>query len=479
MKIQINNSKCKIFAPFGDILELRENPNFKLRHPGFFHAKRAGRISGGWDGWVRYITEAGMISTGLLPKLLAHLKEEGIEYTLVDNRLPCKPSTKSIGKVGNLELRDYQLEAVESILTNTLEGFPFIRGTLWEATNSGKNLIAAAICKQFSKQTGIFLINNKTIFDQAVIELEELLPDEVGIISSNKTILKRINVCMVQTLGNRLKDKKVKDFLNTVDLIIVDEGDEVINRKDTQKILGECHYAPVRVNLTGTSGISRDKIRNMNEISFFGPIVHRTTNKQLVDKGHSAKPTIVIYKGNTDTDLPTDYPSQYQDGIIYNKNRNKRVWARVAKNLEKGRAPVLVLIKYHAHIVELIKTMPKEISDCYVVKSVHHKTKNKEHILQKFKDGKVDILICSMIIRRGKNLPLMRVLINAASGSSQANTLQIFGRGLRLLKGKKERIRLEDFYDEGKHLRLHSKRRIRYYKAQQFPVKEIYATKKP
>ena len=72
------------------------------------------------------------------------------------------------------------------------------------------------------------------------------------------------------------------------------------------------------------------------------------------------------------------------------------------------------------------------------------------------------------------NLKLIRTLINAAGGDSWRNVLQIFGRALRKEAGVKEEVNVEDFMDEGRYLKRHSKHRINYYKKEGFPVGELY-----
>lgn len=478
LTIILHNNKAQITGDRILINELRDMDEFKIRDPGFFWALKSGRTNG-WDGYKRYITETGLIQAGLIPKLITILIQEKIKFGIIDKRDLFKDVT-DITHVGDFELRPYQKEAVLAFLENKLvignKNLRWQRGILNEATNAGKNLIAAAIYSSFAgKRNGLFLINNKVIFNQAVVELTKLLGrDIVGSVSSIKTDWKKFNICMVQTLANRVKTvPQIKRDLANNDILIVDEGDEVIGRKDTRYILDHAYNAPVRLSLTGTSGLSKDKIKNQNEVAFFGPIIHKTTNKELVDQGYSAEPVIKIHMGNDDNYDEISWEEEYLECIVRNKNRNNKIWKRVTYNINRGRLPLLILFKFHEHAKYLMKVIPKVIKDSYRIGIAHGKIKNREYILKRFGDGKIDILLCSMIIRRGKNLPEMRTLINAAAGDSHANTLQIFGRLLRMAKDGKKKY-LEDFYDEGKYIKRHGKHRIAYYKKQNFKVKELY-----
>jgi superfamily II DNA or RNA helicase len=427
-----------------------------------------------WDGYVKYISEAtGVFKTGLIHQLVEHMEKIGIKkYTIEDKRDMFKFKELPEG-LGGLKFRKYQRESINSILTNEFNGFKFQRGILAEATNAGKSLIAGGIFASFAnKRTGFFLVNSTTLFTQALADLEALLPGEVGQVSSKKTELKRINVCMVQTLGNRLKsDPKYKNALAKADIVIVDEADEVVGRKDVKLILATAYNATVRVALSGTPLMHKDPTRNQELVAYFGPIVHKTTNKELVEEGVSTPPDIRMYLGSTEVRMYRDYAGEYRKGIMKNRKRHKRIW-RLVKKFQK-KTPMLILFKEHAHAYSLIKYKPEELSHL-TTEIVHGETKGREAIFKRFNEGKIDVLIASMIIRRGKNLPRIKVLINAAGGTSEANVLQILGRALRSHKSKKK-VYVLDFYDEGgAYICKHSKRRLRFYQKQKFEVKTPY-----
>lgn len=469
VRIILSNSRSRVAGKLKTILKLHNT--LKIKSPGYFFSEawRERR----WDGYVRYVTENGTFATGYLYQLIEELQKQKIKYTIEDGRDTFKAIHK-VKELGGLKLRDYQLKAVKAFINNRFEGITFHRGILHEATNAGKNLIAAAIFASFSsKRKGIFLIDSKTIFTQALKELGELLPGEVGRFDSYKQdITKRVTICMAQTLATRAKGNiRVRNWLANQDIVIVDECDTVATRKDTKYIANICYNAPVRLGMSGTPLHHKDKTRNQEVINFFGKILHTTTNKQLVDGGHSSKPTITFVPGNTDISMPKDFQGEYEYGIIRNRARNKTVWSIARKGVKKG--PVVILIKYHKHIKYLMKRIPDSLLEGCQVESVHHKTKGRDNILKRFNQNKIDVLIASMIIRRGLNLKLMRSLINAAGGDSHSNTLQILGRGLRKEKGKKEEIDIWDFLDKGVYLRRHSTHRVRYYKQEGFPVKEI------
>lgn len=472
----INNSRCRVVGDAVVVHDLRKS--IKIKDPKSFWspAKRAGV----WDGFVRYVTENGTFDTGLLQQVCEYLDKEKVKYEFDDQRETFK-DLHEVKELGGLEFRGYQSDAVKSVTTNRYKGIKYPRGLLHDATNAGKNLIAAGIFASFSKKRkGLFLIDNKVIFEQAVRELKELLPGEVGEYSTRKVDWNRITVCMIQTLHSRLKkDKILKSILAEQSIIIVDECDTTATKKSFKEVVYYCPDAPIRVGMSGTifSKWPDDRLRNQDILKFFGPIVHTVTNKELVEQKVSTPPHITFLLGNTDlSDMGFD--ETYQEKIVRNKKRNKKIWRRVERAFKKGRGPVLILIKLHKHIDELIETCPDTIAGVYKIEYVHHKTKGREGIFDRFNKEKVDVLIASMIIKRGLNLKKIRTLINAAGGLSDRNTVQILGRTLRK-DDDKDIVYLEDFYDDGEYIRRHSKRRMKVYEAEGFEVHKLYKKKLP
>lgn len=471
LKIILGNSKSRIIGDRREIAKLIEKT--KIRKPGAFFSNAYGN---GWDGYIRYVSEAtGLFQTGLVEQMCKAMENLNIEYEVEDGREVFK-DMKFFGVMDNGdEIRGYQKDGALAILDNRFKGIRFQRGILDYATNAGKSYIMACILGSYSKKrNGLVLIDNTEIFDQLYEDLKTLLGKEnVGCISSKKTDIKRINLCMVQTLGLRLrKDLKLRAIVTKTDIVIVDECDTTASKKVGKTILGYACNATVRVGLSGTPLLHKDKTKNQEILAYFGPVVAKISNKELVGLSVSTKPVITMITGNREISQ-NDYATEYRLGITMNRKRNKRVWKRVLKHEAKDRLPLLIVIKYKDHAKQLMDTCPKEFKDKYRVDWVHSERKDRKAIIEKFKTGKLDVLITSMIIQRGKNLPLTKVLINAAGGDSHRAILQIFGRLLRS-HASKTKVYLDDLYDYGRYLKRHSKHRTIFYKNEGFGIKEIY-----
>jgi superfamily II DNA or RNA helicase len=449
--------------------KLREH--FKIKKPGAFYSDAFRRRQ--WDGYIRYITPGGQFESGLLHDLVEHAtKVLNKKVKLIDQRDMIFPD-EEVTTIGDMDLRDYQGESSLSVVRNKVLKLYYPRGILKEATNAGKTLIAAGLHLSYPEDTKtVILVHRILLLNQLKKELRELLGNsEVGEVSSGVYNPKRVTICSVQTMAKNIGDIKIKRVLAQAQIAIVDECHRAASKQygTVLKLLYNC---PVRVGLSGTPLMHKDKTKNQLMINFFGPILHTTSNKTLVDRGFSTKPNINILLGETKLRGDT-YKEEYDLVITNNKRRNKRIWKRIRKKLEKGKYPMLIFCKFIDHAEKLLKMVPEDIKDKYSLGIIHVKKRDRSFTLEKFRKGKIDILIATNLIAEGQNLPLIKYGLNTGGGDSVIVLMQWFGRMLRTHKTKKS-VDVEDFYDLGKYLKRHSKHRVKYYKAEGFEVKETY-----
>lgn len=262
-----------------------------------------------------------------------------------------------------------------------------------------------------------------------------------------------------------------KNTLAKYGIALVDEADEG-DSKTYKKILTNLYNCKVRVGLSGTiymSKYKKDEVKNMNLRSFFGDVIYKITKKEMVEKGYSTPVVIRLYPGSTLPPLGS-YPEEYDINITKNKARIK-LGIHLMKKAEKfKRLPAIVMFRYHDHGI-LIHKMFKKAFPNLRVEMVHGDTKNRKKLIEDFREGKIDILVGSYILKRGKNFPTLRYILNMASGDSQETVSQIWGRLERTHENKKKCF-MDDFMDEGRYLKRHSKHRRNYYKAEGMKVIE-------
>lgn len=176
-----------------------------------------------WDGYTlmhENVKEPnGEISikfpTGLVPQvddILGDVQNvKNFQYTIIDNRpdpflsVEDIPETITLGSNtgSDIELRDYQYDAVKSIVEQHV-------GILHQSTNSGKTTVAAGIIKTLlphlqKDERIVFFTHSTAIFNQAHAELEERLGIKLGKYGSGKKDIRQVTVAMVPTINASLK----------------------------------------------------------------------------------------------------------------------------------------------------------------------------------------------------------------------------------------------------------------------------------
>ena len=197
--------------------------------------------------------------------------------------------------------------------------------------------------------------------------------------------------------------------------------------------------------------------------------------KDSIKKGYSTRTIVKMvpskpWYGNWESE-EVSYKEVYDDSITFNKYARKMVYDRLKWNIKQGRYPALVVCKFIAHCEKLCKYFKKKLGSKYNIACVHVDTPSKirQQIMKDFREGKIDILVSTTIIARGKNFPKLRYLLNAASMDSQEKSIQFLGRLVRTDKSKKK-VYLDDLHYPGPYLDRHGKHRKQYYQRQELKV---------
>lgn len=446
---------------------------FKLKHPNAFFLRKANAVQKGWDGHVDYITEGGKFKAGLLQDVY----DKAIELdkvTIIDNRKEFDVEPKLVTKVGDNLLRPIQLDALAAILNNKIGGVPHYVGVIDGATNFGKTTVMASIYLAFrSKIPAIILLKDGDLFEQFKKELPKLLPaGDLGFVRGKNIHFNKITVVMVQTLS-----PKVKEYVNQLSkfgICLVDEADEG-ESKSFKNIITRLYNCRIRIGLSGSiymSKLAKDKMKNRNLESFFGKQLIIVTKKEMVELGYSTTVVVTLVKGSTKPPIK-GYPQEYEANITKNKDRARIGAKRLARAARFNRLPALVVYRFIEHGEMLLKVYRKMLPNLRIeiVNGDNSKKKQRAKTLENFKNGKVDVLISSMIVKRGKNFPKIKYIQNASATDSNETVSQIMGRGERKDESKKKYY-LDDFIDEGRYLMRHSKHRRNYYKAEGFTLIE-------
>lgn len=477
-----NCNQCELDIPLKYAQKLFQD--FAIRHPNAFYLRTRVKGMADWDGKVKFINKAGTFKIGLLPAVLAKCKEYGLKVKVVDLRRPVPKVKKVVTKVGKFTLRPEQEAAVKSICFNQVNNNPFHIGVLDYTVNAGKTLIMAATYLSFKRELKTLLITNDSDWlQQAKEEFPEYLPGEkiTFIQGRSKQPWTQFNIGMVQSISRNMKF--YQNEMAKVDMVFVDEADQA-GSKQYQNVLTHLFNTRVRVGLSGTiymSKLAKDKVKNMNLRAFFGDVIGKFTLKESIKKGYSTNVVvkmIEVGKWLRVKDPECTLGKSYRE--IYDRCITKNAWSmvpilnRVKFNARHDRIPMLIVCKFVKHAEIICEVLNKWLGDTYKIACVHVKTPKvkRKKIMQDFRAGKIQILVSTTIIARGKNFPLLKSMINTGSMKAQEKSIQFLGRLVRT-HSSKTKAYLDDIHYPGKYLDNHGRSRRRYYQEQGLKVLRI------
>jgi superfamily II DNA or RNA helicase len=471
---------------------------------------------------VCFITKAennptgAMIPIGLVPKLEKLFKENDATYKIIDTRKKEEWSftdeeIKNVlyNEENNIKLRDYQIEGVRTLLAHK-------NGMFKAGTGGGKTEAISAWCKLTNKKTLIAFKNIKLA--REIVARMKLAKIDVGLVQGNHVNENhQVVACTVQSAHK----------LNRTDYeaVIVDEAHNA-NQERYQTFLKRWDF-DYRFGFSATPFNKKDRLKSLKVQAWLGDLIYDMPAKELVDKGHLAKPIITFIKVNRiinkvrrqkteklfdkqgnpvelpeftqsdkwwfdneveddngrvikrtrywyehiekELDPATNWVSAERAGIVYNEYRNKMI-KTLANNLS---GTVLALVKYvESHGEQLHKFM-----DDALFLSGKDKVKDRELAVELLEANQLKTIIASTIFDEGVSVNNIANVLLCSGGAAWEKSLQRVGRGMRLnydSEGNviKNKVRVYDFYDETHPtLERHSKERIKYYKDEGYEVR--------
>jgi superfamily II DNA or RNA helicase len=269
---------------------------------------------------------------------------------------------------------------------------------------------------------------------------------------------KGIIVATVQTANNVLHVWKFKRFLEKCNILFFDEFH--LNKAATAVRITKFCQAPMRFGLSGTID-EKSKVKMMHYTGLTGPVLAEIRNKELVEKGRSAKPYIRFIE--VPCEEYSTYPESYQKGIVRNSKRNRTAVKEVLRYLEKD-LKVLVTVVRIKHGLKLLHKLEQATDLKSEFLSGRTPLPVRERMINDFKRGRVPILVVSDVFSVGMDVPEISAWVNCAGGQGMELVLQRLGRTLRAKQKGPNKIFVTDFIDKGnKYLFRHSVKRLKLY----------------
>lgn len=406
---------------------------------------------------------------GMLSVLEHYLEERGIGYELIDYTFKLPEGVvidkRMTGKYVHQRL------AVQAFYEKRF-------GIVVVPTRGGKTFLASEIARIFlSSEKGnfLFVVDNTTLFTQAVNDIKEFLEPyfkaEVGEIREGRVdASKRITVAMIQTIqstrSKRCKDKAKKKELDTylknLKFLCVDEIHD--NCSDAKlSIYKSCTHLDYLLCLSATPYRENAFTQNLKVQAWSGGVVYTIEESTLRERKvlSDYKVFMLLLDHNK-----IDYISDMEDNTDYNEYKKKIIFENVIRNdalfmtlsiLKRLNLKTLVLFQSVEH--------GRTISKITGIPFIWGNTKDEQREIEKgkFLEGKGGFLLASDIFKKGVTVSAAEVLINVDGGLENANTVQRKGRVLGTTEDKPKSLIIDFFDVYDLYFSEHSEARLNTY----------------
>ena len=413
---------------------------------------------------------------GFFQHICALIHKNSDTFNVEDTRTPMpQPDWEAIKKIGP---KPYQIDAVVEGISKGMQH----SGIYLAAGGFGKTYCQAFAYAAWNKLNTILAIPIAQVLRQTHKKFLELFPDKhIGMVGDGHndlstditlTTFKSLPKCAIEKCEHMLIDEMQ---CSTGDVI-----QDVLTSVRPRRIFG---FTATDENLFNGA----DKLLK----GLFGERLINIPYDDALEVG-AVVPGMVYFLETPDVVISSqNFDGKMSQGVKKCKPRNQLI-AKVC-TLVPDKWQTLVFVDHISdHLVELYKVMPTG------TKYIHRGTSKKEfgtyaltkkqqdEIIDDFSDGKTRTLIATDAFRAGVDIPQLRVVVQAASGSSEIEVIQEELRGSRPLPEKrreslgveeKTHFVLVDFLDNHDDvLAGMAQKRMAYYKKQGWTVKIV---KKP
>ena len=410
--------------------------------------------SGFWDGRKKFLTDGNRLPAGLFKSLFP-------EHPLVTDVYPNYTFDDLPLFVDNpqFERRDYQLDAINTILKNK-------RGIVAAVVGAGKTLISAATISKHLQDVPLgkvlFVCYDRNVLGQTLKTFTEYGLD----VSQYGNGIKDLNGdVVVATIHSLSRIKQPSKVLKNITMCFCDESHHSASRtsKDVLAHLKNCEYY---IGLTATP--PKPGTLDLAELMcVLGPVIYEYGFVAATDAGSIAPvkcfflKTPYSYETKNSVIGRKNYQVIWEGGIKNSQIRNK-VIASILSTVEKlFKAPTLVMVdqtKHGAKIGEACGSFEDlRFVEMYGEDSVVVRDLKRDYLMK----NDIDVII-STVNKEAVDFKIAPVVaINAAGRKSFVNQIQFLGRIVRRNDNFKSFRCYYDFIDDcHPKLKAHSEERI-------------------
>lgn len=352
--------------------------------------------------------------------------------------------------MGQLELRDYQEEAIERIFAARARG---IRSqVLVAATGLGKTVMFSTLAERMGTRT-VVLVHRDELVEQAVAKMREVWPAaSVGVVKGPRDeILHRVVVASVQTLA---RDNRLGKLLRVADGTgLFGDGDPI-----GLLVIDECHHATAATYRKVIDGVrakhpdclvvgvtaTPDRADGAGLISVFDEVVADYGILWGISAGYlSDVRALTVHVDYDEADLTT--------------NRGDYDQRRAAEVMTDAGGIDVIARAWHDHAADRLTiafvptvAMAENLADRFRRDGISARAVSattpideRRRYVEQFRAGEIRVLTNCGVFTEGFDAPETSCIVQARPTKSRGLFTQMVGRGLRRHPGKTDCLVLD------------------------------------
>lgn len=336
------------------------------------------------------------------------------------------------------KLRDYQIEAIESIgrMENNSPGLIVL------STGAGKTVVMADVAARNKSRTLIILPLTE-LREQTIEKLLETDPTlDIGSVQGSLDEVSNKIVCSTRQSLTHSKSTRIQRMLThgEFSLIIFDEAHQAVSQ--ISKILSKMDVSASKVLGFTATPFSKDITTVFKEMIYNKDILYMIDNNYLVEPK-----VLQIYTTTSLSGVKTvagEFNQRELELTVNNDYRNDLI-VKAYKEFAADRRHTLVFASGIEHSEDLTKEFTQQGVRCKSIDSTLSQ-KDRDDTIQQYKTGKIEVLCNVGVLTTGFDDPQTNCVIYARPTKSKILFTQILGRGLRLFEGKTDCL-VMDFKD--------------------------------
>ena len=429
-----------------------------------------------WDGkehLFKFTQKRGYHApAGMAEDIARLLRKHGVGYT-VTFETALHGERRRFRWNDSVVLRDYQLEAVQALLSGVVPG----RGVLKMPIRSGKTKTVARVLHQIGR-SALFVVPSRWLLHQTIESLRECMPDApIGQIGDGVYDVQFFTVATIQSLAlmapvRKTRKKNGRDahpdyatLMSRFDVGVFDEAHHVRGDGDWYRVFVDLD-ARFKIGVSATVFFDNTKEQESGIIwlrGACGGIRYEVSASRLIQAGYLLPQSVKMFRVHEPEGLRhARYSATLKRQCVTENGHRNAMIARITADYAPRKT--IIIARELGHI----RAIGEALEDLDVrFRVLTGKTTHDQRMdyLDDFLGPDCHVLVGN-VLGEGVDIPDVEIVVNAEGGKDEKQTWQR-QRNLTIVEGSKKAPVLVDFYDQMSAVfEKHSRARLKVYRSE-------------